>query len=465
MKKLNLAIFCGSFIVVLFGGALAITAKPGNCKTNLTCLLNRVKKCAPATAMIVGKPQEDAMKLISQIFTTTYAVKKNDTNCELSISSKRTAVKLTENWIAGRKMKMSSEEIAGLEKQLLSVAFAKDQVCTGNPADLQQAINLISTSETPVIDIPLSKLSCQIISSTSTAYADAGTVTRNDARLLGAPAMTVNGVAVSYQDYDDDLSAIMTMWSYDKSHNGPSASLTVDQLSDQVLFRQANNILIEELARKYAITIAQEDLTNVETNILDKQYGSRAASEKILKERYGWSLAEFEDKVVRPYVLQNKLTGKINNDQASQELIKAQAQSVLDQLKGGADFTTLAKQYSQDGSAANGGELGWFGKGAMVPAFETAAFSLKKGELMPTLVKSPFGYHIIQVEDVRTDSSTDANGQTVSKEMVKARHILFTFPTLEKVLSDEIKNANIHIYLKIHNPFSAAQNDTNFINN
>lgn len=64
-------------------------------------------------------------------------------------------------------------------------------------------------------------------------------------------------------------------------------------------------------------------------------------------------------------------------------------------------FAALAHQYSQDpGSAANGGDLGFFGKGAMTPPFEQAVFSMSKGQISD-LVESQFGYHIIQLTDVR----------------------------------------------------------------
>jgi peptidyl-prolyl cis-trans isomerase D len=75
----------------------------------------------------------------------------------------------------------------------------------------------------------------------------------------------------------------------------------------------------------------------------------------------------------------------------------AEAQAVSERLKKGEDFATVAKEVSKDtGSGANGGDLGWFGKGAMVSEFETAAFAMKVGQISEP-VKSQFGYHIIQV--------------------------------------------------------------------
>ena len=78
-----------------------------------------------------------------------------------------------------------------------------------------------------------------------------------------------------------------------------------------------------------------------------------------------------------------------------------EAKAIIKDLKGGADFETLAKEKSTGPSGPNGGDLGFFAKGQMVPAFEKAAFGMDKGEVTDEAVKTQFGYHVIKVEAKR----------------------------------------------------------------
>ena len=103
-----------------------------------------------------------------------------------------------------------------------------------------------------------------------------------------------------------------------------------------------------------------------------------------------------------------------NADPATRQQAKAKADALLKDLKSGKDFAATAKANSQDpGSAPNGGDLGFFEQGQMVPPFEQAAFALKPGE-MSEVVESQFGYHIIKVaerQDSRVVPLEEAKGQ------------------------------------------------------
>lgn len=84
---------------------------------------------------------------------------------------------------------------------------------------------------------------------------------------------------------------------------------------------------------------------------------------------------------------------------------KVKAQDVLTQLKNGADFAQMAAQHGSDGTASRGGDLGWFPEGQMVPAFEKAVFGFSGTGLLPNLVETEYGYHIVKVTEPKTKQS------------------------------------------------------------
>ncbi len=107
-------------------------------------------------------------------------------------------------------------------------------------------------------------------------------------------------------------------------------------------------------------------------------------------------------------------------DEKAVEAARAKAESVLKELKAGGDFAKLAEKYSEDsGTAKSGGELGWIGRGRTVPEFEKAAFSLGKGQTSD-LVKSSYGFHIINVED-KQDAHLKTLAEVKSEILAKVK--------------------------------------------
>jgi peptidyl-prolyl cis-trans isomerase C len=191
-------------------------------------------------------------------------------------------------------------------------------------------------------------------------------------------------ITVSDEEVDRQIAKI-------KAQVGDQARSSGQDLSNQEAYEQAlkqNNItedqLREDIRENLPVQKVQERVT-----------GDAAPSDKEIQNYYEKNKeAQFttpEQRCVR-HILFNK-------DQ------KEKAEDVKQQLENGGDFAKLAKENSQDpGSAAQGGDLGCLGKGETVPEFEQAAFGAERGEIVGP-VQTEFGYHILQVTDVKSEQT------------------------------------------------------------
>ncbi len=93
------------------------------------------------------------------------------------------------------------------------------------------------------------------------------------------------------------------------------------------------------------------------------------------------------------------------DDSRTEAEARTEAQGLLNQLRNGADFAELAREHSEDGSSAQGGDLGWFSEGQMVTPFEDAVFGQSEIGLIRRLIKTDYGYHIITVAEAATNQA------------------------------------------------------------
>ena len=100
------------------------------------------------------------------------------------------------------------------------------------------------------------------------------------------------------------------------------------------------------------------------------------------------------------------LFGTEGMDEAGKAAVKIQAETVLAEVKTTGDFAGAARQYGQDGTAQNGGDLGWFAKADFVEAFANATYAVNSKGLLPNLVETEYGFHIIDVTELPNTSYT-----------------------------------------------------------
>ncbi len=215
----------------------------------------------------------------------------------------------------------------------------------------------------------------------------------------GGNVASVNNQNITRAEYDSKLEA------------GPQGKAVLNQLVQSALIDQYaadNHITISdsdiqarenEIKAKYPpgqfeTILKQQNLTETDVqNILRQQL--------IIEKAVGADV-KISDADVKAYLDKNHATLDTGEQVRAKHILVADqglANQIEAKLKAGGDFAALAKQYSTDPSSKDkGGELGFFSKGQMVPAFQNAAFSQAINVVGPP-VKSPFGYHIIVVEE------------------------------------------------------------------
>jgi foldase protein PrsA len=217
----------------------------------------------------------------------------------------------------------------------------------------------------------------------------------------GGNIATVNGQNITRAEYDAKLEA------------GPQGKAILNQLVQTALIEQYatdNHVVISDAdVQKREDEIKSKYPPGQFETILKSQNLTEADVQKILRQQLVVEQAvgantKISDADVKAYLDKNHATLDTGAQVRAKHILVADAAlaaKIEGLLKAGGDFAALAKQYSTDPSSKDkGGELGFFSKGQMVPAFQAAAFSQKIGVVGPP-VKSPFGYHIIVVEETK----------------------------------------------------------------
>ncbi|MBN1391785.1 MAG: peptidylprolyl isomerase [Sedimentisphaerales bacterium] len=270
-------------------------------------------------------------------------------------------------------------------------------------------------------------------------------------------AVTVNGVDIKESLIDEQLEPQLQKMA---AQLPPQfVEQYKKQLRQQVVERMVIEQLLDEKVKEAGITVSEEEADGKLKEIASQQQPPLSMEDfKALVEAYGQSFDDVKQRIKRGMgyqkLMEAQWAGKINVTEeeakkyydenakqieqvrASHILIrpitmerpegtdpntdpnkakaaaKAKAEDLLKQIKDGADFAELAKASSDCPSAKEGGDLGLFGRGQMVPAFEEAAFALKPGQVSD-IVETQFGYHIIKVTDRKNETFEEAKDEVM----------------------------------------------------
>lgn len=243
-----------------------------------------------------------------------------------------------------------------------------------------------------IIAIPLMVIACNESSqSTAASNTDSNSsktvdVAENNAASAADSAVTVNNIVITQAE--------LNSYSSQRTRGTNYADLPKPQ---QEMLR--DELINLELMAQEAVDsgVAEQPALKAQLALMRKELLARTYLQDWIKNN------EPDEATLREFYDKRQAGDQLNEYKARHILVddEALAADLITQLKGGAEFAELAKNSSKDGSAANGGDLGWFQASHMVKPFADAVKALENGQYSQAPVQSRFGYHVILREDSR----------------------------------------------------------------
>lgn len=270
-------------------------------------------------------------------------------------------------------------------------------------------------------------------------------LTRKTSDLIPFPCAIVDGDFITLSELNEKTAAVRRFYeNQDFSSVGmrvdfstPDGKKRLKIKEKDVLDKMIEDSIIENQANRNGIKITSE-MVSQEVRRTMVEYGSEDQVRENIDRLYGWTIADFEKNAVKPDLYKEQLFDNLKSTDASYKEAKRKIEEASSELGRRGNFGELAKKYSEGESAQNEGDLGWFEESQMLPEIAQKAFSLEKGQVSE-LIESPLGYHIIKVEDKKTESGV---------EKVHIRQIFVRTKTMADWLDQYKKKVKIYIPLK-----------------
>jgi hypothetical protein len=203
----------------------------------------------------------------------------------------------------------------------------------------------------------------------------------------------------------------------------------------EVLNKMIEDEAVIRLARDRDISVSDDTVKEGLRRKMD-EYGSGVEVRQNLDKLYGWTMADFEEKVVRPSLYEEKLKERFVEEVDISSKAEKRIELAQKSLQGGADFAETAKQYSEGQTAVDGGELGWFTLSDLAPELR-APVSAQKVGVPGDVTESSLGFHIVLLEEKKKDSG---------KDLYRLRQIFTKKETFADWLTAQMKTLSITVF-------------------
>ncbi|MFA4937485.1 MAG: peptidylprolyl isomerase [Patescibacteria group bacterium] len=261
---------------------------------------------------------------------------------------------------------------------------------------------------------------------------------------LPLPLAYVNGSMLSLSEFNSEVMTLQKYYDRIIAENGSSETISLNEIENVVLERMIREQIVSDFAQRNNIVVTNEQV-NSELSVIITDFGTEDSLKEFIIANYNWSLDDFKNKIIVPYLQREQVTAWFVDNQSVQIAAQDNALKVKNDISNGIiTFAEAARKYSDDlVSAAQEGSLSVFTWGTMIPEFEDAVRMLAVGEISDP-VKTQFGWHIIRRDSLPADT-TDA------ENYASASHILIRDFNFDKWLESEREKSKPLIFLKIDN--------------
>ncbi len=221
------------------------------------------------------------------------------------------------------------------------------------------------------------------------------------------PMVFVDGNCITYGELDRDRESLRRFYesqAEEFSRRGMRIDFETPEGKNRLLIREKDilNKLLEDrlvvaLAKDRGVSFSEREVSARVEEAIQKDSGSRETLERKLRASYGWGIAEFEERVVRPSLYREALEAifeKERDDSHAQEISKKAVQSLRD----GMSFEQVVRTFSDGSSKEKDGDMGWISVETLLPELQKASREQRVGDVGP-LIESSLGYHILIVSE------------------------------------------------------------------